>query len=585
MRRVVIALAIVLLLAVPARGDGVLIEGFQWDTQPPPGVSWWDHLSDRCAELREMGVTAIWAPPATKGASGGYSDGYDIYDYYDLGSKDQMGTIPTRYGTKEQFLAFVAIAHANGLDVYSDVVLNQRAGGAQGGYDYSMLKGAEATGRGTMGPWDFHHNGQGDLDMDLIGMRDIAQENPATRDTLFSWIKWFDKQSGCDGYRIDAAKHMPAWFVEGLLYQVQEGLGPNRSRFAVGEYFDRNVDTLEWWVSAVNRRSSVFDYELFFQMKAMVDGGGYYDMRGLRSRFQDEGRSVTFVNNHDTFGRGNGFQIWNHADVCYALVLSSTGYPCVYWKDLYDDQGNARDYLKNLVWIANRFAHGRAIERWADQDLYVFEREGSLLTGLNDDGASWRTQWVQTSFGSNVRLHDYTGHQPDRWTNQDGWVQISVPPWGYVCYARDGSQGQTPSPAARRTTQEHEGNADMDRPRLAEAWNDVVKIPCEKGQPIQVELWLQDPSLTAHVCLLDKDGKRLNHVRGTGGVIRLEYLNPPSAGWYQVRAGLEITGQNKRAPYWLKLSYQAPRSRPAAYPAPGSENANVLPLVSTSTGP
>ncbi len=581
-----LALFLSLALASPARGDGVMVQGFYWDTNSPtPAQTWWEHLQERTPELRAMGVTAIWAPPPTKGASGGFSTGYDVYDWYDLGSKDQMGSIPTRYGTKEQFLNFVGLAHANGLDVYADAIVNHRAGGQDNGYDYSHLKGAEAVGRGQMGPWDFHKNGQGDWDMDLSGMRDLAQENPATRDKLYSWIKWFDKQTDVDGYRIDATKHMPPWFVEGLCFQVQEGLGQDRKRFVVGEYFDANADTLAWWVNQVNRRSSTFDFKLFFNLKAMVDGGGYFDMRNLRNRFLDEERSVTFVNNHDTFGRGNSFQIWNHADMCYAFVLSAPGYPCVYWKDLFDDQGNAREYLKNLIWVSNRFAKGRMIERWADDDLYVFEREGNLLTGLNDNGNAWRTQWVQTSFGANQKIHDYTGKQPDRWTNQDGWVEISVPPMGYVCYAHDGSQGQVPAPPARRTRQELEGNVDMDTPRAGEFWSEPVKITSEQGTPIHVELFLEDKSAVAHVCLLDKDGKRLNHARGSGGKVFFEFLNPPISGYYQIRYGLEKTGQNKRSQCWLRVAYQGPRTRPWDYPKAGNADWDLLPLAPASVGP
>src|SRR5581483_2119362 len=148
------ALAVALLLgtfATPALADGVLIEGFYWETKSPDQRTWWEYLSDHSLELKKIGVTGIWALPATKGASGGYSDGYDLYDYYDLGSKDQMGTVATRYGTKEQFLSFIGIAHANGIDVYSDIVMNQRAGGQDNGYDYSHLVGAEAVGRLTMG--------------------------------------------------------------------------------------------------------------------------------------------------------------------------------------------------------------------------------------------------------------------------------------------------------------------------------------------------------------------------------------------------------------------------------------------------
>lgn len=572
----------VALAASPARADepaGVMLQAWYWDS-PPGGEQWWNKLSRMMPEFRRWGFTGLWVPPPCKGAGGGFSSGYDIYDFYDLGSKDQRGTIPTKWGSKENFLKMVSIAHANGLDVYADIVVNHRSGGDNGGYSYQNLVGSEATGRFTMAPWDFHQGGQGDWDMALAGLPDIAQGVPYVRDGLFRWIRWFDKQTDVDGYRIDAVKHMPPGFIEGLLYQVQEGMG--QRSFAVGEYYDANPNTLQWWVNAVNRRSSVFDFTLFFNLKEMAHGNGYYDMRGLRNRFQDTRNSVTFVNNHDTFERANGLQIWIRANLAYAYIMAAEGYPKVYWKDLFDDQGNPRYYLLNLVWIHNFFARGAQLERWADPDLYVLEREGNLLAGFNDNNHAWRTEWVRTGFGPNVRLHDYALGVGDVWTNEHGWARISVPPGGYVMYARDGFQNRQPQPPARRTRQEYEAAADMDMRPAGEWWGEPVRFTSEANQPIWVNVWFKDRSAIGHVALFDDQGNRLAHVRGQGHVY-FPLRNPPKSGWYQVRVGLEQTGQGRRSDYHLELDYQGPRVDPG--PAPGNTRWDLLPLAPSSTGP
>ena len=73
---------------------------------------WWDHIAAQAKALREAGFTAVWLPAPTKGASGTSSFGFDVFDDYDLGSKDQKGAIPTRYGTREQLARCVAILRA-----------------------------------------------------------------------------------------------------------------------------------------------------------------------------------------------------------------------------------------------------------------------------------------------------------------------------------------------------------------------------------------------------------------------------------------------------------------------------------------
>ena len=54
--------------------------------------------------------------------------GYGVYDLYDLGEFDQKGTVPTKYGTRDEYLRAVRACHDAGLEVYADIVLNHRMG-------------------------------------------------------------------------------------------------------------------------------------------------------------------------------------------------------------------------------------------------------------------------------------------------------------------------------------------------------------------------------------------------------------------------------------------------------------------------
>src|SRR5207247_1514020 len=135
-----------------------------WDVPSPAAGNptapwWWDSLGGQANSIRSYGFTGIWIPPVWKGASGGYSVGYDPFDDYDIGSKNQKGTIPTRYGTREQLEKCCAMLRANGLDIYADIVDNHRNGDA-GDYSFSYLDayGTAGGGRFGKGYWDFHPN-------------------------------------------------------------------------------------------------------------------------------------------------------------------------------------------------------------------------------------------------------------------------------------------------------------------------------------------------------------------------------------------------------------------------------------------
>ena len=86
----------------------------------------WNEIADKVPELAEAGYSSLWLPPPAK-ANGGYSVGYDLFDPFDLGSKDQRGTIATRYGTKADLHNLVELCHRFGIRVYFDNIMNHRA--------------------------------------------------------------------------------------------------------------------------------------------------------------------------------------------------------------------------------------------------------------------------------------------------------------------------------------------------------------------------------------------------------------------------------------------------------------------------
>lgn len=86
----------------------------------------WKEITHKMPELAEAGYDSIWLPPPTKG-SGGLSVGYDLWDRFDLGSKDQRGSISTRYGTEAELLELVEVAHRFGIRIYFDNIMNHNA--------------------------------------------------------------------------------------------------------------------------------------------------------------------------------------------------------------------------------------------------------------------------------------------------------------------------------------------------------------------------------------------------------------------------------------------------------------------------
>ena len=79
--------------------NGTMVQYFEWYLESDSTL--WKKVTADAKNLAEQGFTAIWLPPAYKGADGVNDVGYGVYDTYDLGEFDQKGTVPTKYGTRK----------------------------------------------------------------------------------------------------------------------------------------------------------------------------------------------------------------------------------------------------------------------------------------------------------------------------------------------------------------------------------------------------------------------------------------------------------------------------------------------------
>lgn len=124
------------MLALAALCAGILTP-FPLSAQPHPEMiiqyfsTSWVEISRRIPEIAAAGYTAIWLPPPTKGAEGVADVGFSVFDRFDLGDRDQRGTVPTKYGTKDDVVKLVREAHRFGIKVYFDTVMNHNANPAK----------------------------------------------------------------------------------------------------------------------------------------------------------------------------------------------------------------------------------------------------------------------------------------------------------------------------------------------------------------------------------------------------------------------------------------------------------------------
>src|SRR5262245_40357401 len=510
---------------------GVLLEAFFFGPGNVQGVPspldgdktvpfWWDHLAAQANAFRRSGFSAIWLPPPLKGASGSFSGGYDTFDDYDLGSKNQKNTIPTRYGTREQLESCVAVMRANGLDVYVDLVENQRDGDdGHFNFQYVDAFGQLGKGRFSKGPNDFHPHVPQDpsvFDDRFRFGRDLAPINGEGHRVfrgLLDAADWLSRALDIQGYRLDDVKGVSTQFMLPLLNH-----GAMAGKFAVGEFFDGNIGFIQSWANAMQHRSSAFDFPLRFMLQAMCNNPGSFDMSALDHAGLSGGDplgAVTFVENHHPDLHS---PIVQNKLLAYAYILTAEGYPCVFYRDYSADRHcfGLKSAIDRLIWIHEHLAAGPTLQRWKDLGVFAFERLGGghLLVALNKDPNTSRTITVQTGIPPHADLQDFAGHGQAVRTDARSAVPLTVPRnangLGYVCYARPAHVG--PFDVKRLSvTQDYEGAGDLDiKPAVENERVTVCRVFTDAHQTVEGHLFFDTSGWTSdtiiHLGLQDPAG-------------------------------------------------------------------------------
>jgi len=459
-----------------------LLQFFHW--YYPDGGKLWPEVAEKAEWLASIGITMAWLPPASKGESGGYSVGYDTYDLFDLGEFDQKGSVATKYGDKAQLIAAVEKLRSHNVGVLLDVVLNHKMGADEKEQikvnrvseenreeiDEEVID-AEAWTRFTFAGrggqysefvWDYHcfsgvdhienpdeqgvfkivndYTAEGwnvEVDdefgsFDYLMGANIDFRNNAVREELKFWARWVIEQVPCTGFRLDAVKHIPAWFYKEWIDSIQEAA--SEPMFIVAEYWSFETDKLQQYIHQVEGKTMLFDAPLLLNFHNASKGGKDYDLRTVfdGSLLQaDPWHAVTIVANHDTQPLQSleiPVEPW-FKPLAYALILlREQGLPAIFYPDLfgasYEDSGddgnthqielNKVTELETLISARQQYAWGVQTDYLDDPHCIAFVRSGTAekpgcVVVMSNEGDGVKHIILGDEF-SNSQWKDITGN-------------------------------------------------------------------------------------------------------------------------------------------------------------------------------
>ncbi|MDO4680057.1 MAG: alpha-amylase [Aerococcus sp.] len=414
--------------------NGVMMQYFEWYLSSDGKHL--QRVKEDAKHLKDIGVTHVWLPPQTK-ATGADDVGYGIYDLFDLGEFDQKGTVRTKYGTKKEYLAAIKALHDAEILVYADVVLNHKAGADEKEtfnaypvnpnnreelektepieieawtkftfpgrgdtysdfkWDWTCFSGVdydERTGQkgiymidGFEKGWaDSSHVDDENGNYDYLMFADIDYKNDNVVNHVNDWAEWFISETGVDGFRMDAVKHIDSDFMKQFIEKIKAA---HDGFFAVGEYWKGDYESLNAYMEKTDYALDLFDVPLALQFKAAGDQGANYDMSHLLDSsvlVKNPTIAVTFVNNHDS-EPGQALENWVAGwfkPLAYAIILlEERGFPCVFYGDYYGIQGDhpedgQSEILDQLLKLRQERAYGEQTLYYDDPHCVGFTRHG-----------------------------------------------------------------------------------------------------------------------------------------------------------------------------------------------------------------
>ncbi|MFV0291313.1 MAG: alpha-amylase domain-containing protein [Mangrovibacterium sp.] len=426
-------------------GSEILMQAFFWDV--PDGGNWWKFIENEVDDWAKVGVNKVWIPQFAKSASGGYSMGYDVADYFDLGEFNQYGSVETRFGSKAELLSLIETIHENNMEVIADIVINHNGGGAaetsgRDNQEYYTLFTPEA---GTNLSGRFNRNWEcfkpNDESFLFYSDKNLDLNNEFVQAELWknenSVAKYYKNELGIDGWRFD--------YVKGYAPEITKAWNDATGNpFSVGENWDGNPDVLETWVN--KSASKAFDFASFYHVEKAFDSQrdlNYLLQEGLLHRNMD--MAVGFMANHDTDDRdaaADGFIAAQFKNLAYAYMLTHFNYSTLFYSD-YEEKLNKAE-INKLIAINKSIACGELDVLFANKHEYVARRNGNennpgLIVYFNiSSGAKSKT--IQTNWNDGEPIVDYTNNS-DKYMNaevlvgKDGFATITVAPNSYAVWS------------------------------------------------------------------------------------------------------------------------------------------------------
>lgn len=294
---------------------------------------------DKLDYIKDLGFTTVWISPIVDNEAFGYH-GYWAADFYKT---------EEHFGTVEKLKELVDTAHSKGLKVIVDLVVNHT--GAQNEWLKDPAYADWFHSEGNIIDW----NNQTEVENGrLSGLPDLNTENPEVRKYLIDMAKWWIRETGIDGYRLDTVKHVPKSFWEEFIKQIKKDYP---DFYFIGEVFSGDAAYIAGYQQT--GIDSITDFPMYYAINDVI--GSVKPATQLAeaiergSIYPDRSRMGTFIDNHDVPRFTNQLTVLKSEKLEQALafMMTYTGIPVLYYgTEIGMKGGSDPDNRRDMDWSA-----------------------------------------------------------------------------------------------------------------------------------------------------------------------------------------------------------------------------------------
>lgn len=341
--------------------------------------------------LQSLGIDLLWLTPVSPSPS--YHK-YDVVEYYG---------IDPECGTMDDYKRLIREAHARGIWVIKDLVINHTSEfhpwflEAKKGKDnpyrnhYVWLPPATIDSMGVavrektedsweINPWHLAKPTDDEKYYGLFwgGMPDLNYDNPVVREEMFRVAKFWLKEVGVDGFRLDAAKHLyPDWEAEKChAFWVdfrREVESVNPDAFIVGEVYTSAEKVAPFFRGLKGNFN--FDFYRAVQ-QILLEGKDFGLTQKLISDYAAYAKEnpdfidATLLSNHDQNRYGSNFS-GNQAmmNTGANLLLTLPGLPFLYYGEEIGMLGTKPDPNIREPFLWDVAANDKGRTRWIEAEF------------------------------------------------------------------------------------------------------------------------------------------------------------------------------------------------------------------------